>query len=356
MIPYYLLVLVPFIIYFIVLYNGKKYNKASISSFFIILIILLSLRNIKVGVDLTSYKHFFYLISKLSFNNVLELSDKGEVLYYLLNKVVALITNNNYQIFLSVVAILSILPIFVLYYKKSSNALLTIALFITIAPFSMFFSGLRQSIAMGIVILSFNFIQDKKIFKYLLCILIAYLFHHSALFCILLYPLYNLKITKNWLYFLVPIILFIFIFKTQVFNFLIQFSGLYSDIYNYSESTGAYSILILLILFCLYCFIIPNKNKIDKEFVGLRNILLFAIFIQIFASINPVIMRLNYYNLLFIPILIPKIRQTCSNMNIRTINLTEVSMLLFFVFYFFYNAYTGNDILSIFPYIPFWEG
>lgn len=355
MIPYYLLVCFPLIIYFLGLSKGKKYDKISIIAFFTIMIVVLSLRGIETGTDLQAYFGTFNKISTLSFNNLMNYSEKDELLFYFLNKIISLI-GGNFQFFLFICSLISILPILFLYRKEHKNSILTISLFLIVAPFSMFFSGLRQSLALGIIAVAFNFIKKKKLFKFILLVIIASYFHKSAIFCLILYPIYHAKITNKWLIFVIPIMSVIFICRVQIFSVILQFiSTNFYEAYNYIKPTGAYSILILLILFAIYSYLLPDKNKIDKDFIGLRNFLLLAICIQFFASINPQIMRINYYVLLFIPLLIPRIKEYCKEENKKLVNSLEIIMIAFFIFSFFYKGYTDNDILNIFPYIPFWR-
>ena len=262
----------------------------------------------------------------------------------------------NFQFFLFIVALMSIIPIAVLYYKKSENVILTIALFMVVAPFSMFFSGLRQSIAMGIIIFAFKYIQDKKVIKYIICVIIAMYFHKSAMFCLIFYPVYHAKITKKWLYIIIPTMIITYVFNKQIFSFLLHiYNPIYEDNYGFVTSTGQYSILILLILFIIYCFVFPDKNKINKEFMGLRNMLILSTMFQLFVPINPIVMRMNYYTLLFVPILIPKVINIGYKKDYGILQLSVIIMSIFFFVYFIYNGYTGNDVLNIFPYIPYWR-
>lgn len=354
MIPYFILVIIPIIIAILEM-NKKSEKNKSIVLFFLIMFIVLSLRNIKCGIDLANYNYLFKENSRMTFNELIQFYYlKGEILYHLLNKIISLITNN-FQIFLTIIATICMIPIAILYKKESKNPILTIALFLTVAPFSMFFSGLRQSIAMAIVIIAFKFIKEKKLVPYIITILIASGFHQSAIIMLILYPLYHAKITKKWLIVVVPLMITIFIFKNQIFSTIILFSAKYAERYNVITSTGAYSILILLILFDIYCFVFTDKDKETKEFIGLRNFLLCATCIQFFASINNVVMRINYYILLFIPILIPMVYNNSSIRYKKIVRMATTVMCIFFITYFFINAYTSSDILNIYPYIPFWE-
>lgn len=354
MIPYFILVIIPIMIAILEM-NKKSEKNKSIVLFFLIMFILLSLRNIKCGIDLSNYNYFFKQNSKMTFEELIRFYGiNGEVLYHLLNKIISLVTND-FQIFLTIIAAICMIPIAILYKKESKNPILTIGLFLTVAPFSMFFSGLRQSIAMAIVIIAFKFIKEKKLVSYIIMILIAFEFHQSAIIMLLLYPLYHAKITKKWLIAIVPLMTMIFIFKNQIFSAIVLLNSRYAERYNVITSTGAYSILVLLILFDIYCFVFTDKDKETKEFIGLRNFLLCATCIQFFASINTVAMRINYYILLFIPILIPMVYNNSSIKYRQIVKLATTVMCIFFISYFFINAYTSSDILNIYPYIPYWE-
>lgn len=356
MLAYYILIFFPLAVYFLGFLKGKRNNKICILLFFLILFVLLSLRSIENGIDLVHYKYYFNYFSKLSFIDLLSYSDgnKNEIFFYILNKLVSYF-GGSFQLFLTIIAIISIFPIFKFYYKSTNNALLTIALFIVVAPFTSFFSSLRQSIAIGIVVYSFTFVENKKIFKFIFCVIIASLFHRTALFSLPLYVIYNTKITSKKLYFIIPIIFFMFLFNEQIFALLLTIFPSYDSEFVPIAQTGAYGILVLLVLFAVYCFFFSHSDKVDNSFIGLRNILLFTVVIQSFAPINFMAMRINYYYLVFIPILIPKVKLYCKSGNLKLVNLAEIFMFIFFISYFFYDGYNGIDQMGLFPYVPFWR-
>ncbi len=354
MLPYFILVILPFAVYVLGLVKGKKWDKKCLTLFFIIFIVLLSLRSIDCGVDLKNYNYIFNNLSTKSISNIFNLYNR-EFLFYALNKIVYVLFSD-FRVMIIISALISIIPILIVYKNESKNMLLTLSLFLTIAPFSVFFSGLRQSLAIGIVFLSYPFLKKKKCIPFIITVLIASLFHKSSLVCLIIYPIYHFKHTKKIFYFFVPLLIITWIFKNQLFSTIIQFvDPLYQERYNIIESTGAYGMLILLLMLDLFCFILPEKGQIDGDFNGLRNILVLSTFIQCFASINPIVMRINYYLLLFVPLLIPMVKYKCKKENIKITNLFELFLTSFLIFYFFYNGYNGNDILQIFPYIPFWR-
>ena len=100
---------------------------------------------------------------------------------------------------------------------------------------------------------------------------------------------------------------------------------------------------------------IPDEDKLDKETNVLRNILVLTVCIQLFAPVHSLAMRVNYYFLPFIPILITKIIKY-SNKNLKIVSTVSIYfMCIGFIALFFYRAYFGEDILQVFPYISLWE-
>ena len=353
MLPYYLLVFIPFFVAgFGFLVNKKIESKIIFYLFFSLLLLVLCVRDITCGVDLTNYNLYFQEEALAPFSNKYDL-EFGFVLLELISAFFA----PEFQLFLCFVAVFAIVPLLYLYKKESEIPLLTIALFITIAPFSMYFSGLRQVCAMAVAVPAYYFSKRKKPICFLLTVALAMLFHQSAFILALLYPAYHLRVRRNSLFVIVPLLVGVVIFNEQIFEFLLGFlSDSYAEKYSEYESTGAYTILIVLVVFAAYSFFMPREMKLEEDVIGLRNLLLLSVLIQSFAPVHSLAMRFNYYYLIFVPILIPKIANRSSSKNKPLAKLSVVAMCCFFTVYFFYYAYTSEDILNIYPYVPFWEG
>lgn len=336
-------------------HKGRKVS-VTLVVFFLLLFILLSCRSVKVGVDLENYIPWFQRISKTPWKEIFTVVEGIEPGYIVLNKLISIFSDNP-QFFLTVIALITVFPLAILYGKNSENELLTIALFLILSNFNMLFSGLRQAIAISVGAVSYYFVKRKKFFLFLCSVIFAMLFHKSAFMLFLLYPVYHVRITKRWLWWIVPALVGIFIFNKQIFSLLIGFLGeKYQEQYNVIESTGAYAMIFLFVLFAIYSFLVPDTKKLDKETIGLRNILLLSICIQLFAPINTVAMRMNYYFLTFLPLLIPKVGSRCKTVDIKIVSLANTVMIIFFIAYFLLNTFIGEDILQIYPYIPFWKG
>lgn len=351
MFPYIVLIGVPALW---ALFNGlsakKRDTKNLITFFFIWLTVMLMLRHISCGIDLINYKVFFKSAMKYPFENRHEL----EWGYHIFESLIALITKN-YQAFIAIVAIISMIPVFILYRKESEIPYLTVILFATIAPFSMFFSGLRQTLAMVLVVPAYYCTKNRRPLLFILCVLAAWLFHHSAFILLILYPLYHIRLKRIHLVAIVPAIVLIFIFRQPIFSFLLQFLGeRYIERYSVIEETGAYTVFIVLLLFLLYSYFVSRDKDLDYDTIGLRNILFLTVCIQSFASVHALAMRMNYYFLLLIPIIIPRLCKRYSEGNEKLVKFAVVVMSVGLTVAFFVKAYFSEDILQLYPYYPFW--
>lgn len=352
MFPYFFLIGFP-ILLSLFPYNDDRrvFNKKfPLLVFFLILIVLLSLRNVSCGVDLMTYRYKFNHPRPIDFLSLFDFSIREPG--FLLFTAIVKRTTNSFQFYMFVCAVLSLGPIMVLYLKESDHSLLTIALFVGIAPFSMFFSGLRQSIAMGIGVICFYYCREKRPISYLLMVFLAHSFHQSAIILLFLYPLMHLRITKKWIPLVVAAFAVCFVFRNQILGFALRLNDRYESGYVISE-TGSYTFLLLLMLLTIYSFVMLKDSEFD--FFGLRNILVFTLILQSFALSNSVAMRLNYYYLIFIPLLIPKVIDSARTELGQFARVSSGVFICFFFFWFFKEAYTGADILQVFPYVPFWQ-
>ena len=302
------------------------------------------MRSRVIGRDLTGYESIFLSLSKepmeLLFQSDLEIG------YVLLNKFISLFTSD-FQWVIAVTAIITVVPIWYVYKKESEDAYITIALFTMLPTFAMSFSGLRQSIAVSFGALAYEFTKNKKPLRFVITVAIAFLFHKSALILLLIYPLYWAKITKKWLVAVVPAMVAIFALNRPIFAFL---QKLISDFYTTTvRETNAYTMIVLFVLLAVFAFVIPDDKECDFDLIGLRNLLLFAIVIQMFVPLHTLAMRFNYYFIIFIPLLISKVVKYRSKRFNQVALLAKYVMIVFFVCYFFFNTSSRNP-LDIYPY------
>lgn len=369
MIPYCILLITSFLFCFIAkkregrkIYIGSgkivSENNFAISVFFLMLWLLLSCRSIEVGIDTENYKWIFNNYSKQSFRQAF--NGDLERLFGVLNWLIGKMTDN-FQIYLTVVAAMTISPIAILYNQEKNHSYLKIILFVNMSIFIMLFSGIRQAIAMSIGLIAYYFVKKKKLISYLITVFVAMGIHTSAFILFIMYPIYCFKIKKRHLYFIIPTIMITYLFNRPIFagllNIMMLFNERYSD-YASLKNTGAITMIICFVAFTLFAYIVPDEKQIDSEFIGMRNYLLLATLLQCFAPLHSLAMRMNYYYILFIPVVIPKTLNYADNRWKQVAKVAEIVMCVFFTLYFLFTAYissqTNGGALNTYPYVPFW--
>lgn len=355
MFPYYLLVFFPLLCSFLFSSKDKqKGNRIGIVLFFVILCLLLILRDESVGCDLIHYHAIFNDIQYYSFKETLLGIGDYEPLFLLYTRICGLISND-FQFYLAITALLSVFPVAWFYRKETESVVLTIALFLVFNFFRFYFSGIRQGLAILFAVPAFVLCSRKKIIPFIMIVIVASFMHRTALLMLFMYPLYHLKLNKKALFLVLISVLIVFLFKEQLFRLIIPFMDeRYQEVYGEIEVTNAYMMSLLLLLLVVFSFVVADESKLDKDTKAMRNFLVLAAILQQFSSVNSVAMRINYYYLLFIPILIPKIIHN-SNPNLKAFSkISGFVMSIFFIFYYFLGALTGEDIVQMYPYIPFW--
>ena len=112
--------------------------------------------------------------------------------------------------------------------------------------------------------------------------------------------------------------------------------------------------LLLFTAFAIFAFLVPDESQLDAETIGLRNFLLLSLVIQMFAPLHVLAMRMNYFYIIFIPLLLPKIIACRSKRWNQVAVLGRHVMVAFFLIYFFAGAFRGSA-LHVWPYHFFWE-
>ena len=334
-----------------------KQRNSFLIVFFICFFLILALRDETIGRDLLTYKHFFNTYDGISYSNYPIFSE--EWLFRWINIFIRRITDD-FQVYLVIMAVLTILPIALIYCTERNHGYVQMIIFVNMSTFVMLFSGIRQSLAIAMGMIAYHFVKKKKLVWFLVFAYLALALHHSGFMVFLMYPMYHAKLRKEHLVFVVPIVAFIFIFKARIFTFLNRILSESSDNYGSEiNETGAYLSLVLFIIITIFSYVVSEDEVMDAEAFGLRNFLVLAVALQCFASLHTLSMRLNYYYIIFIPKAVGKCLNSKKHRYDGIADLGEIVLCVFFTVFFLwetYNSYkSGVSTLDTIPYKFFWQ-
>ena len=318
----------------------------------LLLALVLGLRHPSMGIDLAygkwgGYLWSFEMISKYSWHELLQLDGwrNYEWGYIFYNKILSYISTSD-QWLLFVSASISLLPLAVLFAKKSRDIAFSYIIYMGLPCFLLPFSGLRQAIAIGICVLATPSICDKNWKRFLIIVLIATLFHSSAVIYLLAYPLYYLRLPKDYQLLMVPLLLVIYMARYPIFSVA---SKLFKK-NAVPDDNGAFALFLVFIMIFIFCQVYCRSD--DESSIGFMNIFYFACICQCFGGVYATAMRVGFYFMPSIAVALPNILTTIQNQRDR--RLLQYIIFAIFVIYGLYALSVPSWQMS-YPYHFFWE-
>lgn len=352
-----------YILLFVLLILGVVINSKRGSQLFLVFLVcalwlIIGLRDVDVGGrfgnDTPDYVfNDFLSYSKMSFKEIFRFifnSGRLEPLYVLISWLSSCISDN-YSIYLLTWAFFPVIGIYRMFkeefinnksyfidYRASRNvcpvlstngfqeygttdiSIGFIVLFMT-GLFSFYLSGIRQTGAMGILMWSFpsfqkihfnnikQFIIDKNLYSFLLCVTCAFLIHNSSIIFLFVFFLNVFK--ARWLY--LPIVVGTFFLSNIIdISQIVTISSLifgerfeiYGNSYSSSLSLIGFFIQVLLFLPCLIkSKILISKDKTNQFYL---NAMLLGLIFQSLTGIIGEMFRISYFFSMFSLILVPR--------------------------------------------------
>lgn len=237
-------------------FERTKYKNLICAFVVIVISLLIGLRAYNIGNDTITYHHIFNVSNV--YDNFFEPKDL-EYGYVLLMRFIGLFTKNP-QIAILVVAFITVTPVIITIFKRSEMPWLSVLLFFLLGIMGDQMNILRQSIAMVIVFTGSKFLLDRKVIKYIIIVLIATLFHKTAVFALIIIPFLYIPVNNL----LIAVIMFLAVLVTALFPYLLGIIGkLFPQYASYLDSTyfdgsgwlgSTFSLLILIITLFLMMY------------------------------------------------------------------------------------------------------
>ncbi len=238
--------------------------------------------------------------------------------------------------------------IFLAIKENSMNPGLSLAYFIGTLYYFSSFNIIRQFIAISICFYSINFLKNKKIIHYSIVILIAFLFHKSAIMMLPLYFVLNRRYKAEgylMLFFMIPIAV-IFL---RYFGVNIAQSLSYENYIENGQFEGGVTAIpqiaweLTLFFFCLR--FLPRMESRDKYAYVLVNLQLINFSIYCCAFFLPYVNRISIYFKIFQILLFPLLFSSLGNRSIATLLNTVFLIGLSILMYVFLDLWGYKDVI-----------
>jgi len=352
---YYSLISILFIFSLFQQINLKKGQLKLLKYFSITLLIIVGGLRFEVGADWYSYKNLF-----LSISNYSDVFNSREEKLFMLIMFLSKNIINSYSFFIFILFnIAFLLKVKILnYYSK--DFFLSLLIYVSAIFLIYDINGIRQGLAISLVLLSIPYILNKNIYKYLFLVLIATFCHTSAIIFLPFYWIANIRFKKKFILQILTLVVVFsiplreFVLNSSLLDYLFTFqrlSGYENFLFN-SERNTSIPILSLavfqrFVIFYLFWFYY-DKLKCDKK---LKNLLLNGYVISliiflIFSFSSEFAARLGFYykslELLIIPLIVSS--------QIKIIN--RVLLLILFLIYAIISVYRllSTDGNGLIPY------
>lgn len=298
------------------------------------IICLAAFRGASVGADTPGYIADYFDVSEMDFQEI-AYRYKGYELFFWIAKLFTIV-GAPIWIWFAFIETIYISAIGRLIFKYSSDKLYSVILFITIGLFSFSLAGLKQVLAMALILHSYLEFVSHRYYLCVILLAVSYFIHPVVFIFIPVFFLYPLK--NNNALFVVSITAFLLIFMAMNMRVATYFVTLQKDEHfetyllldkSYSSTTLFYylSLLIIGLLFFRNYFLKSNLAKLEL------GMLIFACLLQYMASKSPNFFRLAYLYTPFYLIYLPNVFDHTKG---KGVEILKVATLIFTIVYFLY--------------------
>ena len=298
------------------------------------------IRNVSVGTDTRMYHEFFYRYGILDFDwNYFDYS-KVEIGYRLLNKIIYFFTSES-NIYIFIISFCLIMGFGYFILINSVNIWISTFLFIGICFYSETLNTIRQSIACIILLNGYIFLKKEQYVKWLLSVLIATLFHSTAIFFLIFIILKKLTKIRIILINLIGILFYsLLVYDMNILMFFLDDNKYTYYLVENEASMGADVLRILLFIVVIVGTFFYRKvyTCAEKKDAIIWSIFLFYAIIMTLAKYQiEIFYRMVQYFSPYIVVILPLVLSKINNKYIKIILILFILILGVIVLYYLLN-------------------
>ena len=299
-----------------------------------------------VGTDYGSYYRGYYLYSRLSWKELIGIDDPA---LRIIAKLSTYIVDSPITMF--TIAAFIFCTLFTLsIYEYSDNFLFAMILFICCGTFLEAFNGVRQATAVSIIFFGLRYIKKKKFFKYLLTVLIATLFHSTAILMLVLYVVFNMKTSVINVVILVIVSILLTYSYEWIYSLVenITDKDVNLDYEYYVTQVNVFRVAVACAP-CVFLVLLSRKARLENSM--LCNMIIINAALMCITSSSAFLARIAMYSTAFIPIAITNLKNKIKFDKGTKFSVEVIILILYFVFFIISILNTAN----LYPYRAFFQ-
>lgn len=350
----------------IVFKGYRKHSTVFLIVAFLLLFAVMGLRDVYAfGSDAWgaggSYPNIYKTIGATPWDRLVYLDEEYyNVGFAFFTKLIYDLTNGDYQIFISIISLFTMIAYTRFIGKYSPSPLQSMLCFLGLLYYTMLFDVLKQALAMSTLLFSFDAMIEKKPVKFVAITLIAAAFHFPAVVFLPAYWIGRMRLGRKYISLLLFLLLLTYIFRDQLLNLMLS---------AYRESDVEVSMqgirflrnkaVIMIVMAVSAVYLKPPAMK-DTLYNALLMFLGVSIIFQTFCGYNNIFERLaDYYfhtSIVLIPLILEQGGISASRLdslkNKRILNYATIAVCAVLAWRFLSTVNNSNLYM---PYRFFWQ-
>lgn len=349
----YMILLSVVILSAVVLRGTRKKNTIYVIFVTVLLFSVLALRGIRVGADLGRYETHYEMCYSLAWSELFK-KYPNNILFYVLMKLQSEIFGYDFHGLIFLLAVFEGIIVGKMILKYSVNPYMSFLIYISMGYYAFNFSGLKQSLAMSLIMLAYDACISNKLGKFIVTVFLASIIHLPSIIFLPAYYLGHRRLNVNMILFY---ILFAGTISMARGNLVEYMTDIYGAVVSNSVLGGVGGKVVMMLVFIVGGFFLRIPDGENHEYSATFHFMILATILQTFATYGNVFERLADYYFIFSIFYIPFIfentkfrkgsTRTLINYNNQIYVFLNLVILIFSIIYF---DMTIHETYGMYPY------
>lgn len=175
--------------------------------------LIAAFRDVSVGADTLQFCTWYGIIGSLPVEDIA--TTRYEIGFVVFCKALYSLSPN-YQLLLCVSSVVIFSSIAAIVYRYSEDVVFSAFLLVSLALYTSYLNIMRQALAMAFILFGIMRLLNNRKFSFIVFVLIAVLFHKSAILALVFLPLMNIKFSRRVVVSYIAISLICYLFAVQI--------------------------------------------------------------------------------------------------------------------------------------------